>query len=205
MEHDDRELVQRCLAGEQVACAELVDACARMVGTVIWRATGDREIVEDLTQETFLRAFRALPDFAGRAKLSTWVCTIAHRVAIDHLRKTGVWREELLRPGDGEADTLREASLDKLAAITLDPEAAAARTELDRLVNDGLARLPDKYRLPLVYAAIDGLDYSTIATMLGVPVGTVKTLVFRAKLLLKRHIGDALDARTAHRQVPDDM
>ena len=196
MEHDDRKLVQRCLAGDQAACAELVDAYARMVGTVIWRAIGDRDIVEDLTQETFLRAFRALRDFAGRAKVSTWICTIAHRVAIDHLRKRGDWREEPLWTGDDESDTLRGASLDRLAATTLDPEAAAARAELERLVNDGLAKLPDRYRLPLVYAAIDGLEYSTIATMLGAPVGTVKTLVFRAKLLLKQHIGESLDART---------
>jgi RNA polymerase sigma-70 factor (ECF subfamily) len=199
VEHDDRALVQRCLAGDQAACAELVDGCARMVGTVIWRATRDGDSVEDLTQETVLRAFRALRDFAGRAKLSTWICTIAHRVAIDHLRKTGAWREEPPGTGD-EPDELHAASVDKLAATTVDPETAAARTELDRLVNDGLAQLPDKYRLPLVYAAIDGLDYSTIATMLGVPVGTVKTLVFRAKLRLKQHVGESLDARTARRQ-----
>lgn len=93
MGDDERELVQRCLAGDQAACADLVDVYARMVGTVIWRATGDGDSVEDLAQETFMRVFRALPEFAGRAKFSTWVCTIAHRVAIDHLRKAGRWRE----------------------------------------------------------------------------------------------------------------
>lgn len=59
-----------------------------MIGAIIWRATADGGIVEDLAQETFLRAFRALPLFEGDAKLSTWLCTIAHRVAIDHVRKT---------------------------------------------------------------------------------------------------------------------
>ncbi len=70
--------------GDQDACTALVEAYARMVGTVIWRATGDGNAVEDLAQETFLRVFRALPYFDARAKLSTWIYRIAHRVAIDH-------------------------------------------------------------------------------------------------------------------------
>jgi RNA polymerase sigma-70 factor (ECF subfamily) len=86
VDRDERGLVEACLAGNQEACANLVNAYARMVGTVIWRATGDREVVDDLAQETFLRVFRALPLFDARARLSTWIYTIAHRVAIDHLR-----------------------------------------------------------------------------------------------------------------------
>ena len=89
MGDDDRQLVARCLAGDQSACTALVDTYARMVGTVIWRATGDHEEVADLTQETLLRAFRALPYFDARARLSTWIYTIAHRVTIDYLRRQG--------------------------------------------------------------------------------------------------------------------
>jgi RNA polymerase sigma-70 factor (ECF subfamily) len=72
------------------------------------------------------------------------------------------------------------------------PQAAAERAEIDGLVREGLARLPEKYRLPLVYAAIDGLDYGTIGSMLGVPPGTVKTLVFRGKQKLRKWIDAAL-------------
>lgn len=186
MGRDERGLVESCLAGSQEACANLVDAYARMVGTVIWRATGDGEVVEDLAQETFLRVFRALPYFDARARLSTWIYTIAHRVAIDHMRKAGRWREESLAAGTGEpgADLL-----DRLpASNTLDPEALLSREESERLVREGLARLPEKYRIPLVYAAIDGLDYPTIAAMLGMPVGTVKTQVFRGKQMLRQQI-----------------
>ena len=195
VERDERRLVQRCLAGDQEACAELAQGYARMVGTVIWRATGDDGIVEDLAQETFLRVFRGLPYFDARAKLSTWIYTIAHRVAIDHLRKLGRVREE--------AD---EHLPDELPASgVLDPEAAAAREEVDRLVRDGLAQLPDKYRLPLVYAAIDGLDYETIGVMLGVPPGTVKTLVFRGKRMLKDWIVAALTAHRPGNEVSDAL
>jgi RNA polymerase sigma-70 factor (ECF subfamily) len=197
---DEADLLHRCLAGDQDACTELVDDHARMVGTIIWRATGDHEAVEDLAQETFLRVFRGLPYFEARAKLSTWICTVAHRVAIDHQRSAGRRRENQLTADEGP-DAL---PLDRLPASRgLDPEEAAGRAQTDRIVREGLRQLPEKYRLPLVYAAIDGLDYGTIASMLDVPLGTVKTHVFRAKQMLKERIAPALQARGVRREAPD--
>ena len=73
------------------------------------------------------------------------------------------------------------------------------------LVRTGLAQLPDKYRLPLVYTSIEGLDHATVAAMLGVPRGTVKTLVFRGKQMLKQWIVEDRDARPAGRRVSDAM
>jgi RNA polymerase sigma-70 factor, ECF subfamily len=178
-----------CLAGDEDACTRLVDSHARMVGTVIWRATGDHRIVEDLAQETFLRVFRALPSFDRRAKLSTWIYTIAHRVAIDYLRKVGRWQHEDFVLSDDDLAT----GVEQLPApMVASPDAVFLREEQIRLVREALARLPDKYRLPLVYAAIEGLDYPTIAVMLGVTVGAVKTLVFRGKRMLKDELSDAL-------------
>jgi RNA polymerase sigma-70 factor (ECF subfamily) len=178
---DERDLVARCLAGHEEAGALLIERHARMVGTVIWRAIGNAPEVDDLAQETFLRVFRALPYYDGRARLSTWIYTIAHRVAIDHLRRR---RRNVEEPfaADGTAD-------DRLpSADTRDPEAILAREELEHVIREALARLPEKYRLPLVYAAIDGLDYATIAAMLGIPIGTVKTLIFRAKRLIREDV-----------------
>jgi RNA polymerase sigma-70 factor (ECF subfamily) len=191
--HDDSELVRRCLARDQAACADLVTLYARVVGTIISRVTRESAVVEDLVQETFLRAFRGLPYFAGRAKLSTWLCQIAHRVAIDHLRKAGRSPETDFAGSDDDDAGRLERLPD---ARVVGPENAAAREEMDQIVREGLAQLPERYRLPLVYAAIDGLDYSTIGTMLGVPVGTVKTLVFRGKQRLKDLITTSLAART---------
>lgn len=190
MADDERRLVDGCLAGDEDACTRLVDAHARMVGTVIWRATGDHRIVEDLAQDTFLRVFRALPSFDRRAKLSTWIYTIAHRVAIDYLRKVGRWQHEdfVLSADDDLAAGVEQLPAPAVAG----PDAVLLREEQIRLVREALARLPDKYRLPLVYAAIEGLDYPTIAVMLGVTVGAVKTLVFRGKRMLKDEISDAL-------------
>lgn len=188
MDGEDQRLIEQCVSGDDTACADLVRLHSRMVGTVIWRVVGDDSVVEDLAQDTFLRVFRALPVFKGHAKLSTWICTIAHHVAIDHVRKMGHYRDDALPDSEEALDAL----LERHHAGFPNPESLASRAQLDRLVQDGLARLPEKYRLPLVYAAIDGLDYGTIAAMLNVPIGTVKTLVFRGKQLLRTRISVAL-------------
>jgi len=191
---DDQQLVRLCLAGDQAACAQLVERHSRMVGSVIWRATGDGTVVEDLAQETFLRAFRGLARFDGRAKLSTWLCTIAHRVAIDHLRKDADNRHLLSWPLGDANNPEHDRIIGNQAATEPSPEALVLQGEQEDIVRAGLARLPDKYRLPLVYAAIDGCDYETIATMLGMPLGTVKTLIFRGKRMLKDIVAPAMVA-----------
>ena len=182
MDRDDRGLVRQCLQGDQDACASLVREYAPMVGTVIWRATGDHDAVEDLAQETFLRVFRGLRYFDARARLSTWIYTIAHRVAIDYLRQ-GYTRRNEVEP------------LERLVSPQRNPEAAAADEELDGIVRAQVETLPEKYRLPLVYATIDELDYQTIAAMLKVKPGTVKTLVFRARQLLRERVEAVLMQR----------
>ena len=100
--------------------------------------------------------------------------------------------------GDANEAALR---IDDQPSSGLNPELAATRSELDRIVDDQLGRLPDKYRLPLVYAAIEELDYGTIARMLKVRRGTVKTLVFRGRHLLKERVDAVLalkGGREAH-------
>ena len=202
MHHDEPELVRRCLQRDQDGCAALVEAYASLVGTVIWRATGDRALVEDLAQETFLRVFRGLPYFDARSKLSTWIYTIAHRVAVDHLRQvrlkpdTTAGRKGPPRGADLDGSRVSDLSRTAVAADS-NPETAAACEELDRIVRAQLEMLPEKYRLPLVYATLEELDYQTIAAMLKVKPGTVKTLVFRARQLLRERVELALAQRSA--------
>jgi RNA polymerase sigma-70 factor, ECF subfamily len=186
---DNKEwaLVEQVLSGDQEACMSLVDKYSRMVGTVIWRATGDDRVVEDLSQETFLRVFRSLGYFDSRGKLSTWIYTIANRVAIDHLRKTARWREESLtgESGSNPADEMA-------APESLNPHDVLARKEIRSVVQKELAQLPEAYRLALVYTAIEELDYQTVASMLRIPVGTLKTYIFRGKIILKEKITHAM-------------
>lgn len=177
-EADERAWLECCARGDARACAELVARYGRMVGTIILRTTGRKADVEDLAQEVFLRVFRYLPEFEGRAKLSTWICTVAQRVALDELRRTG------RRPVLAEWEVAAEP------AAPDDPAEDAEQHQRDRLVQQALQSLPEKYRLPLVHAAIEGLDYDTISTMLAMPVGTVKTNVFRGKQMLRERLAE---------------
>ena len=190
-EQADAELVRRCLAGDQSACALLVSRHARMAGTVIWRAVRNRELVEDLCQETFLRAFRSLQSFDGRSRLSTWICSIAHRVALDELRRQG---RTVRFVADEAGEQQSDDGIGLLDQIVADEEA-------DR-VHAAVNTLPERYRLPLLYAALQELGYDDIATMLAIPVGTVKTLVFRGKALLRDRlatVGGVAKAGGGHR------
>jgi RNA polymerase sigma-70 factor (ECF subfamily) len=201
VDRDERDLVRRCLDGNQDACASLVQEYARMVGTVLWRATSDHASVEDLAQETFLRVFRGLRYFDARSRLSTWIYTIAHRVAIDHLRqvrlKADTTADRKGPPRGADLNGPRVSDLSRtMVAPERDPETAAAREELDRIVRAQLETLPEKYRLPLVYATHEELDYQTIAAMLKVKPGTVKTLVFRARQLLRERVELVLGRRS---------
>lgn len=190
MAPDDRDLIARSLAGDQAACTALVEAYSRMIGTLIWRTTGDPGSIEDLAQETFLRVFRGLRHFDARAKLSTWICTIAHRVAIDHLRRSGALREVSFEDTEGPS-----SGPDSWPSAAIGPEAFAIGDQEAALVSSCLQELPDKYRVCLEYAAIQEMDYATIGTMLGVPQGTVKTLVFRGKRLLRTSVAARLSSR----------
>jgi RNA polymerase sigma-70 factor (ECF subfamily) len=191
---DERRLVRRCLQQDQEAWTALVDQFATLVGTVIWRATGNHAVVEDLAQETFLRVFRGLPYFDGRSQLSTWIYTIAHRVAIDYLRQMGRLRQVMGDEGDPEA-------INEVPAGGMTPEDAVASEEMRSVVREQLEQLPDKYRLPLIYATIDGLDYESIGTALGVHPGSVKTLVFRARQMLKGRVTAVIRSRSGMRVV----
>jgi RNA polymerase sigma-70 factor (ECF subfamily) len=198
VDHDERGLVRQCLRGNQDACGSLVQEYAQMVGTVIWRVTGDHGAVEDLAQETFLRVFRGLGYFDARSKLSTWIYTIAHRVAIDHLRQVRLKPDTTNARGTATApDAAHVVSGFSRTAVAPggNPETAAADEELDAIIREELRGLPEKYRLPLVYAMLDELDYQTIAAILKVKPGTVKTLVFRGRQLLRARVEAVLDRR----------
>jgi len=176
MATDQSDWLGRCAHGDAAACAELVERHGRMVGTIILRTLGRREEIEDLVQETFLRVFRYLPEFEGRAKISTWICTIAQRVAVDALRR--------------KQRTVATAPQEDAANVSAadDVPHSAEQAQRDALVRAALAELPEKFRLPLVYSSIDGLDYETIADILAVPIGTVKTHIFRGKQLLRERL-----------------
>lgn len=181
-------LIQRCAAGEEVACAELVAGHERMVYTLALHLLGDRDEALDLSQEVFLRVFRTLHSFRGQSALKTWI----YRIVVNQARnRQRFWRRrrradqvsldqhvadhgDLRQPGDGSS-----------------PDRAFARKELASKLWSALNALPFDQRTVVVLREIDGLSYDEIAFSLGVAVGTVKSRLTRARQVLRHQLRES--------------
>jgi RNA polymerase sigma-70 factor (ECF subfamily) len=178
----DPSLLARCQAGEPAALRAFVEHYQRPVFALLSRITGKGPEVEDLAQETFLRAIRALPsfDFGGAARLSTWLLTIATRLALD------VCRKRTRQPRSGIAAE---------PVSTATPEHEAQRAQLRGAIALAVDELPDDQRAAFVLAEFHGFAIEDIAAALQIPKNTVKTRLFRAREKLSRalaqHRGDS--------------
>jgi RNA polymerase sigma-70 factor (ECF subfamily) len=169
----DPGLLARCKAGEPAAVRALVEHYQHAVFALVWRITGQLSEVEDLAQETFLRAIRALPgfDIGGAARFSTWLLTIATHLALDVCRKRSRERRSAL---DGE----------QWSAPT--PEQEVQLAELRREIASAIDELPVDQRAAFVLSEFHGFTLEDIAAALETPKGTVKTRLFRARAKLSR-------------------
>jgi RNA polymerase sigma-70 factor (ECF subfamily) len=169
----DRSVLARCQAGERAALRAFVECYEHAVFALLSRVVGHVPEVEDLAQETFLRAIRALPrfDVDGRARLSTWLLTIATRLALDVCRKRS--RE-------------RRRSLVAEPVSLTTPEHDVQRAELRGAIASAIDELPADQRAAFVLAEFHGFALEDIAAALQTPPGTVKTRLFRARSKLSR-------------------
>jgi RNA polymerase sigma-70 factor, ECF subfamily len=173
----DGALVARCSTGDPEAFRAFVERYQVMVFALLSRLRGRGSHVEDLAQETFVRAHRALQGFdgAGSARLSTWLLTIGTRVAIDARR----------RSGRSEAH-VRELLQSAPAPAPASPEQLCGRAELMSAIQRAAAELPEDQRIAFVLSEFHDFSLSEIAEALGVPESTVKTRLFRARRKLAR-------------------
>jgi RNA polymerase sigma-70 factor (ECF subfamily) len=171
----DELALRRAQRGDERAWRELIERYQRPVHALIWRllAGRSRNRVEDLAQETFVRVLRALPRFdpSGPASLSTWILTIATRLALNELR----------RP---EAEPLPDEPRARDRA-----DDASERSRLGAAIAAGIAALPDGQRAVIVLREFHELEYAEIATMLELDVGTVKSRLARARSALRASLG----------------
>ncbi|MGH9464283.1 MAG: RNA polymerase sigma factor [Thermoanaerobaculia bacterium] len=174
---DDAVLVARTLAGDPDAFRALVERYQRGVFGIVLQLVRDRAAAEDLAQEAFLKAYRALDSFELERKFSSWLFKIAHNTAIDHLRRRRPDAVPLESAEEGGPDLL-----DTLAAPAHDsPEALARRRRLAAALEEAVARLRPNYRLVMELRFRQGLSYEEIAEVTGLPLGTVKTHLHRAR------------------------
>ena len=173
MEFDQRELIQRCRSGDDTAFAELVDRYKDLVYGLIYRMVSDRSLADDLSQEVFLKIHRGLPYFRGEARLSTWIFRIVQNVCVQ--ARGGRRHEESLDGSVGDRPRREHGSVDG---------AFGGIEDRDRL-DKALAQLPPNYRLLVVAHYVRGVQYDALAEALNVPLGTVKTHLYRAKRRLR--------------------
>lgn len=172
----DVELVERYLAGDVAAFDELMRAHQDRVFGVCLRMLRDREAALDATQETFITVFRKADRFAGRSAFSTWLYRVAVNTCHDAARRSGRHRAEPLPDATDPAD---ERAGDEFVAVELRPDLEAA-----------IESLPEEFQAAVVLSDLNGLALQTVAEILEVPIGTVKSRIFRGRKLLANMLGN---------------
>jgi RNA polymerase sigma-70 factor, ECF subfamily len=160
----DSQLVRRLQANDRAAFEDVVERYYGRVYRQLWHLCGQVETAADLTQETFVQAWKSLPSFQGRSGLRTWLYTIAVRV-------WQRWKER----SSGHEHLLLDELADTLPDPDGDPAALAETHHLQEAVREALQRLPEAYREALVLFYLQGMKYQEIADALGIPLGTVKS------------------------------
>jgi len=174
MQFDERELIERCRTGDDTAFAELVDRYKDLVYGLIYRMVRDRGLADDLAQDVFLKVHRGLPYFRGEARLSTWIFRIVQNVCV---------QARSSRRPDVPLDDGRVADRPPRQFGSED-RAFESLEDRDRL-DKALAQLPPNYRMLVVAHYMKGVQYDALAEALNLPLGTVKTHLYRAKRRLR--------------------
>lgn len=198
----DLLLVQRTLAGELHAFELLVLKYQRRVERLIGRMVRDPGLMEDVAQETFIRAYRALAQFRGESAFYTWLYRIAVNTArkqLADLRRDPVISMSSLEASDDDETSGAELDLILQAVDAETPEALLASKEIAQAVNDAMDALPVELRQAITLREIEGLSYEAIAQSLDCPIGTVRSRIFRAREAISARIKPMLEIQGGKR------
>ena len=195
----DAMLVERAVAGDQRAFELLVIKYQRRIERLIGRMVRDVNLVEDIAQETFIRAYRALHQFRGDAQFYTWLYRIAVNTAkrfLLKLKNDPAVFQSALQGNDEDDETFQrrnEPSTDET------PESVLAAKEIGQAVNAALEALPDDLKQALTLREIDGLSYEEITDVMNCPLGTVRSRIFRAREAVSNKVKPMLEKQTGKR------
>ena len=178
----DDELVARSMGGDAESFNQLILRWERPIYALAYRVIGREEDARDVCQETFLRAFRALPGFKGQAKFSSWLYRIALNLCRDWIRKQRrapvMQMPEGVDPGELMAERGPVESIEDLVD----------RRQLSAVVEEAMALLPEEQRTAIILKEYHGMTFQEIADMQGCPLSTVKTRVYQGLTVLRRHL-----------------
>ena len=195
----DAMLVQRTVAGDHAAFELLVIKYQRRIQRLIGRMVRDVDLVDDIAQETFIRAYRALHQFRGDAQFYTWLYRIAVNTAKKFLldmKRDPTVSENAFRSNDDEDETSwvkHEPTADET------PETALAAKEIAAAVNAALLALPYELQQALTLREIEGMSYEEIGEVMNCPIGTVRSRIFRAREAISSKVKPMLDKQTGKR------
>lgn len=185
MQRTDADLAKDALAGSEAAYRELVTRYATPAVNFVYRFVRDRGVAEDLAQEGFLRVYQRLGTYDPERKFSSWFFQVLRNITIDHLRVNRLPTASL---DELQEEGVRAAAVDR---ESLSPEQAAEQGELAVAMAAALSRIRPEYRECVVLRYQEGLTHPEIAEILGLPTGTVKTYLHRARKELADILAEA--------------
>ncbi|MEY3871115.1 MAG: hypothetical protein RLZZ296_110 [Pseudomonadota bacterium] len=194
----DALLVERTVAGDQKAFELLVIKYERRIQRLIGRMVRDVDLVEDIAQETFIRAYRALAQFRGDAQFYTWLYRIAVNTAkkfLMDLKRNPTVSENSFKTADDDETSPVENELTSPET----PEAVLASKEIAEMVNSAMDALPEELRQAITLREIEGLTYEEIADAMNCPIGTVRSRIFRAREAISLKIKPMLENQSGKR------
>jgi len=194
----DAMLVERTIAGDQKAFELLVIKYQRRIQRLIGRMVRDVDLVEDIAQETFIRAYRALAQFRGEAQFYTWLYRIAvntAKKALMDLKRNPTVSENSFKSGDDDETSPLENEL--ISSET--PDAVLAGKEIAEMVNAALESLPQELRQAITLREIEGLSYEEISEAMNCPIGTVRSRIFRAREAISEKVRPMLENQSGKR------
>ena len=189
-EHTDQEVVALAKEGRDEAYRELIRRYERPVFSLIFRMVRNRELAEDLCQETFIKVLNAVQSYRPEYKFSSWVFKIANNAAVDHLRKREL--DTLSLEGSPHADTpeLVEATALQISERGENQLQEVENRELGGTIEIAIGNLRPEYRSCILLRHVEGRSYEEIAEILNLPLGTVKTYIHRARNELRVSLKD---------------
>lgn len=183
-EVDDSELARLAELGREPAFRELLIRYERPIFSLIYRMVRDRELAEDLAQETFVRAFNAIASYNSSYKFNSWIFKIASNHTINYLRKGKLDTVSIFGTSDGG---LGDREL-QIKSKTENPHEFTERRELGGRIEVAIGELREEYRMAILLYHVEGYSYEEIADIMDIPLGTAKTYLFRARKELKKHL-----------------
>jgi len=186
----DQQLVERVQRGDKAAFDLLVSKYQRKIFRLLSRLIRDQAEVEDIAQEAFIKAYRALPNFRGDSAFYTWLYRIAINTAKNHLVSQGRRAPTTTEADIEEAETFDDG--DQLRDLNT-PESMLLSKQVGEAVNRAIDQLPEDLRTAIVLREIEGLSYEEIAESMSCPIGTVRSRIFRAREAIAQELKPVLD------------